>query len=989
MADSAGADALDFRKIFDSVPSPCLVLAPDLAIVAVNEAYLRATLTHREQIVGRKLFDVFPDNPDDPAATGVSHLRASLERVRATRLPDTMPLQKYDIPVPGGGFAERHWSPINVPVLDDRGEISYLIHRVEDVTDLIRVVPDLPTGAVSQDAAGSRARALATESFRRGLELDEINARLRQANETLAQLDRSKTDFFNDVSHEFRTPLTLLLWALEQLQRSNERLDEAQQKALAAAKRNAGRLLRLVNTLLEFARAESGRLKAVFQPTDLAALTADLASQFRSAIEQAGLELIIDCPPLPEPIYVDPGLWEKVILNLLSNAFKFTFEGSITVRLRWRDGNAVLIVADTGTGIAQEHVARMFERFYRIPSARSRSSEGSGIGLALTQELVKLHGGSIGVWSAPGQGSSFTILIPGGTGHLPADRIAASAEPNTTGTEILSFIEEARRWLPDTGPSRETLASPLAQEASTAAGLPEALPRVLVVDDNADMRSYMAELLAPYCQVTPVSAGMEALAAIRRSPPDLVMADVVMPNLDGMALLQELRADKRTRAIPLILVSGRADEETLLEGLHAGANDYLVKPFSARELVARVCTQLEISRLLHTERLQAARLAALMDSAMDAIVTVDSAQRIILFNRAAEKIFGYTSSDMLGQSLDRLVPARFRHAYRQDFERIGQDGLAAETESSTQQSLRAMRADGTEFPVEVSIAKVEEEDVSFYILIVRDITERLRLQGALMQANRDLERRVKERTRELAQANEELLRSNDELRQFAFIASHDLQSPLRSIAGFTQILQREYGTQLDENANALIGRVLAATHRLQAMINDLLAYSRVESHAHPFHPVNLRSAVDNALFGLDDVIKETEAEIVCGDLPVVLGDRSQLTQLLQNLIENAIKYRDPDRRPRVEISSRPYRDHCSLIQVRDNGIGIPPEHHERIFEIFRRLHSQQTYPGTGIGLALCRRVVERHGGRIWVESEPGKGSSFHLTLPRSSVEIAA
>lgn len=856
MADSLREAPPDFRKIFEGTPSPCLVLSPDLTIVAVNEAYLRATLTQREGILGRNLFEVFPDNPNDSEATGVARLSASLERVRRTRQSDTMPLQKYDIRLPGGGFEERYWSPINAPVLDDLGDIAYFVHRVEDVTSLVQSLKPQAGQKAVQEIGNSTAQTLATESFRRGQELDEANQRLRQVNESLAQLDRSKTDFFNDVSHEFRTPLTLLLWSLEQLERSNDSLDEKQRKALGSARRNAGRLLRLANTLLEFARVESGRVKALYQPTDLSALTEDIASQFRSAVEQAELKLIVDCPPLPEPVFVDPGLWEKIVLNLVSNAFKFTFEGSLTVRLRWREGQAVLMVSDTGIGIPPEHLPRVFERFYRIPGARSRSSDSTGIGLALVQELVKLHGGTIEVESTEGKGTTFTVSIPAGKDHLPADRINQLSEQSGQTPEARTLVEEARHWLPGAAESAVSVPS----VAPHRLGRPEkegTLPCVLVVDDNADMRSYISELLAPYCRVQAVSAGLEALAAARRDPPDLILADIVMPNLDGIALLHELRADKRTHSVPLILVSGRADEEALVGGLEAGANDYLVKPFSARELVARVSTQLEMSRL--------------------------------------------------------------------------------------------------------------QED--------------------LLKANRDLEHRVQERTAELAHANEELLRSNEELRQFAFIASHDLQSPLRSITAFVQILEREHGEQLNEEARVLIGRVVEATNRLQNMINDLLAYSRVESHANPFHPVNLRKVIDSALASLEGVIRETQTEVACGDLPVVLGDRGQLTQLLQNLIENAIKYRGQEP-PRVEVSAKPYGDQW-LIMVRDNGIGIAPEHYERIFEIFRRLHSQQAYPGNGIGLALCRRVVERHSGRIWVESEPGKGSVFQFTLPKSSIEIAS
>jgi PAS domain S-box-containing protein len=417
----------------------------------------------------------------------------------------------------------------------------------------------------------------------------------RKRAEALAELDRAKTIFFTNVSHEFRTPLTLILGPLEDALAATAESEGRQRLELSL--RNARRLQKLVNTLLDFSRIEAGRLEASYQPTDLAALTTELASVFRSAVEMAGLRLIIDCGALNEPVYVDRDMYEKVVLNLLSNAFKFTLEGEIEVALRDAGAVAELSVRDTGTGIAQEQLPQIFERFHRVEGARARTQEGTGIGLALVRELVKLHGGSVGVRSMVGEGTMFVVTIPKGKAHLPADRIAAPRHLAPTSLEVEHFLEEALRWLPDTvaGPGENGRASVATGQRPAPAGAPR--PRILWADDNADMRQYVRRLLAPLYDVEAVANGMEALAAVGREPPDLVLADVMMPGLDGFGLLQVIRGDERTRTIPVILLSARAGEEAKVEGLTAGADDYLIKPFTARELLAHVGAHLEMARV--------------------------------------------------------------------------------------------------------------------------------------------------------------------------------------------------------------------------------------------------------------------------------------------------------------------------------------------------------------------------------------------------------
>jgi signal transduction histidine kinase/DNA-binding response OmpR family regulator len=478
------------------------------------------------------------------------------------------------------------------------------------VVTLIRSnVAHQPAGVL---IAGISSRLRLDESYLSFIELaatqvatSVANARAyeeeRKRAEALAEIDRAKIAFFSNVSHEFRTPLTLMLGPLEDVI-DEPFLPQDVHERLSLAHRNSLRLLKLVNTLLDFSRIEAGRIEAIYEPVDLSALTAELASNFRSAIERAGLTFTVDCNELTEPAYVDREMWEKIVLNLLSNAFKFTLGGEIKVELRQAANTVELSVIDTGTGIPAEALPHVFERFHRVKGARGRSYEGSGIGLALVQELVKLHGGTVTVRSEVDRGSTFTVAIPLGKDHLPAERIGVERQLPSTGLRSTSYIEEALRWLHPTNGDTDLTDSTLASETSDlrvkpASSAGPTRKRVLLADDNADMRDYVQRLLSHKYEVIAVDNGAAALLAAREYEPDLVLADVMMPELDGFGLVTALRADDRLRSIPVVMLSARAGEDSRAEGLEAGADDYLVKPFAARELLARVGSSIALAEL--------------------------------------------------------------------------------------------------------------------------------------------------------------------------------------------------------------------------------------------------------------------------------------------------------------------------------------------------------------------------------------------------------
>ena len=480
----------------------------------------------------------------------------------------------------------------------------------------------------------------------------------RRRAEALAEVDRAKTAFFSNVSHEFRTPLTLMLGPTEDALRGDVPLEGA---SLATVYRNQLRLLRLVNSLLDFSRIEAGRMRAWYQPADLAALTTDLASLFRAAVERAGVAFEIDAQPIGEPVYVDPRLYETIVLNLVSNAFKFTLEGTIRVSLAREDDAAVLRVADTGVGISAEHLPHIFERFHRVENARARTHEGSGIGLAMVQELVRLHGGSIDATSVEGKGTEMVVRIPLGMRHLPADRLERTAEESSPSMASAAFFEEAQRWVPDEPAQRERVA-------------PAA--RVLIVDDNADMRDYLRRVLETHWEVDVAKDGVEALDRIKDAPPDLVIADAMMPRLDGFGLIQAMRRDPATRALPVVVLSARAEEQARIEGFELGADDYLIKPFSARELVARVRVHLELSLARRRAERDRERLYALL-AQLPAFVTVWRGPEHILefYNEPVRELLG--GGDLQGLQYRDAVPSSLQHTAILD--RVYATGMSAKT----------------------------------------------------------------------------------------------------------------------------------------------------------------------------------------------------------------------------------------------------------------------------------------------------------------------
>ena len=611
--------------------------------------------------------------------------------------------------------------------------------------------------------------------------------------EALAEIDRAKTVFFSNVSHEFRTPLTLMLGPLEDLlAKSHAYLSPAAKTELEMVSRNGSRLLRLVNTLLDFSRIEAGRMQAVFEPTDLSIFTIELASVFRSATERAGLRLEINCPRHAELVFVDRSMWEKIVLNLISNAFKFTFTGEITVALVQAGNTAELRVCDTGVGIPENELPRLFDRFHRVQNTRSRTDEGSGIGLALVRELVKLHGGSVRVESRLGEGSTFVVNIPLGNAHLPPDRIGGTRSLASGAAGASSFVEEALRWLPDSErsePADELLPSLdlgpapyISASQHDAASITRA--RVLIADDNADMRQYLIRLLAERYDVQAVPNGLAALEAVRQRSPELILTDVMMPQLDGFGLLRELRSDSNLRSIPIILLSARAGEESRVEGMEHGADDYLIKPFSARELLARVHTHLELARVRKQSedalRERTAQFETLLNKAPLGVYLLDSDLRIQQINPTALPSFG-SIPDLIGRDFAEVVHIQWPMPYADDIVQRFRHTLETGEPFVVPEWNAERRDSGVREWYEWQINRIPLPNGRHGVVCYfHDISAQVETREVLRESEDrlrtladGLETQVRTRTEEIERRNEEVLQQSEQLRE---LSSRLLQS---------------------------------------------------------------------------------------------------------------------------------------------------------------------------------------------------------------------
>jgi PAS domain S-box-containing protein len=928
----------------------------------------------------------------------------------------------------------------------------------------------------------------------------------RKRSEALAEIDRAKTIFFSNISHEFRTPLTLMLSPVEEVL-NDPQISSTNKMRMEVAYRNGLRMQKLVNTLLEFSRIEAGRVEGKFEKVDICSLTEGLASTFRSAIDKAGMTLEFRSSSIRSDVYVDTEMWERIILNLVSNAFKYSKRGSISIDVRQVDQEIQVSVADTGVGIPQDQLSKIFDRFHRVENTEGRSQEGTGIGLAMVKELVKLHSGTINVASVQGKGSIFTISIPAGKQHLPSEKIYDTSSPATGFKYSTAFVEEALKWLPEK--KQGELDGQSANEAfDRQPGLNGNRFKVLLADDNADMRQYVQGLLSDRFNVITAGDGEEAWGKALAYKPDLLLSDIMMPRLDGYGLLKRMRSHPDTKNTPVIFLSARAGEEAKVEGLHAGADDYLIKPFSAKELIVRVSNHIRISEvrretekqfyqlfiqapaiinvfkgpdfvfeLFHPknkeilgdvdytgralrevlpglegqgviENLQEVyrsgktirqdeqhiryskggvlhhryfnstyqpwydlkgNIQGVINFAIDVTEAVEGKQKIVASEKQFKNVLVFSptifmmlkgpelnisfvnqpllnswgkSADIVGKNLldvlpelkDQPFPKLLEHVYHTGQTHHGREEKAVVIKNGIPQEVYYDYVYQPIFEV--------NEIVSGVTVMATDITEQVMARKKIEESERKYRELSEELEGMVERRTSELKRSNEDLQQFAHVASHDLKEPVRKFRTFINRLKDEYGQQLPPQGRRYLDKMENASERMSSMIVGVLKYSGLNEAGQEIGKVDLNEIVKEIAEDLEVIIQQKDAVITKENLPTLEGASVLLYQLFYNLLNNSLKF--CEQRPLINISSSIVNLHghdFARILIADNGIGFDQAFADRIFEAFTRLNSKDKYEGTGLGLALCKKIVERHRGLISADGEENKGALFTVHLP--------
>ncbi|SDH67642.1 PAS domain S-box-containing protein [Bradyrhizobium lablabi] len=1015
------ADGVTIEGTFDACTETTAKVVGKRRLATLRDLGARSTEQRSAEVACRDAAEVLRADPLDIPFAAIYLLDEegmSARRVAGTRLDNGSTVFPESHPVIHGSLVSEPW-PLNRVAETSRScQISDLpgtvgIFSAGPWPDPVETAVVLPLAAQTQPRpagfliAGVSPRRILDPDYRTFLDLvaghiatSIADARAFEAErkraEALAEIDRAKTNFFSNVSHEFRTPLTLMMNPIEEiLAELPSRLASEHRSLLHVAHRNSLRLLRLVNTLLDFSRAEAGRIQANYEPIDLATLTADLASNFRSACERAGLALDVRCPSLGQPVYVDSEMWEKVVLNLISNAFKFTLDGWIEVAVHADGADAVLVVKDSGVGIPEAELPRVFERFHRVEGQRGRTHEGTGIGLALVQELVHLHRGEIRVESKAGHGTTFIVTVPFGRDHLPADRVQGSRRLASTAISADAFVEEALRWLPSAQASgiSETIVDDLGSQTDMVPA-DRQRSRVLIVDDNADMREHLSRVLAKWWDVEAANDGLAALEAARQNTPDLVLADVMMPRLDGIGLLSALRSDPDLANIPVILLSARAGEEARIEGLSVGADDYLVKPFSARELVARVRSHLSMSRRLRESE---ARLEAAVDLVKLGRYAWNPQTNELQWDGTLKAMWGLpvgapvdydvwragVHPDDLARveaAIQRCADPRGDGVYDIEYRVIGKtDGVERWIATRGQTGFK------------------NGMPVAFYGVAL-DVTDRKRIE-------KSLERRVEARTRELEETNRQL-RSQIEQREFAEAEVQQLQR-IDAIGQTTSGVAHDFNNLLSivlTNARLLshslrepgdqegIELIRTAAERGVNLTAQLLAFSR-KQRLEP-QPVDLNSKIAGMREMLNATLGGTvqPRTVLAMDLWPALVDPNQIELVILNLAINARDAMPSGGILTLEtfnavIDSAPGWTEGLVpgqyvgLSVRDTGVGIPDNVLPRVFEPF--FTTKEPGKGSGLGLAQAYGFAKQSGGGIGIETRIGEGTSVKVFLPRA------
>ena len=938
----------DYKSIFEGSPALHMVLDPTLRILAASDAYLQATLTTRAGIVGRFLFDVFPENPDDPSADAIRNTRASLNRVLQSGLVDAMVVQRHDVRRPdgeGGGFEARYWSPVNSPIFGADGAIVYLLHRVENVTEFVLLKQRGQEQAKLTDELSGRAVQIEADPYLRAREVADTNLQLKLANEQLAQLyaksvelDALKSRFFANVSHELRTPLTLILAPLQQLLQ-REDLDAGIRKVLAAVQRSARLLQRYVHDLLDIAKLEAGRMLAHYVRVDLAALVRLASSHFDTAAADRAIRFEVDTPAALQA-EVDPEKIERVLLNLLSNAFQFTPDGgAIRLSLSCDDRRAVIEIEDDGPGVPEPLREAIFERFHQGEGEVERSHGGIGLGLAIVREFVQLLDGSVRAGTGLLGGALFRVDLPL---FAPADvQVGEAVLPNGK--------VDPRPAAGQRMPAPPSLPIPADVHA----------PHILIVEDHLEMNAFLAEALGRHYWVSCAFTGSEGLRkALQPDRPDLIIADVMMPGMSGDTMVDALRSHGALEDVPVVMLTARADDALRVAMLRHGVQDYLEKPFSVDELLARVQSLLASrqrteGRMRRTEEHYRALFNSIDEGFCIFKMIFDESGKAVDYllletNPAFEKQTGLFEAQ--GKRMLELAPDLEDHWF-ETYGKVAETGEAVRFQNHAERLGRWFDAYAFRF------GDRAKRQVA---VVFSDITARREAEEALRDADRRKDR-------------------------FLALLAHELRNPLAPIRNAVQVLRMSpvAGTAPIDRLLPMMERQLAHMARL---LNDLLdvgriANGRIELRRERIDVAQAMQVAIEANQPLNDAMQH-RLSVALPPEPVLLdADPARLAQIVSNLLHNAATYSPPG--SRIELTVGSVGSEVAIC-VKDNGAGIRPDELDRIFDMFVQSGTpfSRSHGGLGIGLALVRTMVDLHGGRVQARSAgPGFGSEFTVWLP--------
>lgn len=844
------------------------------------------------------------------------------------------------------------------PVVDTRGEVVFICAEGRDITE---------------------KKAQEREIAQKNLELQGLLERIRE-------LDEIKTQFFANVSHELRTPLALIIGPAERLLKGNAGNGEQTQEAAQTIVRNAKMLLKHVNDLLDISKLEAKKLKINLQQANVGELIRFVSSHFELLAKEKDVRFEVETKTEVHSA-VDTEKLQRVVMNLLSNAFKFVpTGGTVRCTLTVTPAELLVMVEDSGPGVKPELRRVIFERFRQGDGATNRQFAGTGLGLAIAHEFVTMHKGAIEVLTSDLGGALFQVRLPL-THSTSLDTAEPSAMDNST---LEGLIEELR--VPATAHARDN--------GKTSKRIKE---RVLIVEDNPEMNRFISQSLADEFEVRSAFDGDEGLQAAQAFLPSIIVTDIMMPNVSGVQMIERLRENPDFYDTPILLLSAKADEDLKIKLLSESAQDYITKPFSEQDLLVRVRNLITIKTareaVRETERnkrkavekqnqeLQSKyrQLGVLFEQTPSFMVVLRGPQHTFEFaNKSFYNLVG--DRELIGKPAREAFPEIEGQGF---FELLDQvlatgkpfrgTGLPASLQRQRDLPLEKRYVDFVFQPL------FDEGSLPSGIFVEgHDATEEVLAKEALREQSSMLEQQVHERTKALKELNKSLKMSNEDLQQFAHVASHDLKEPVRKIKTYSTRLQDEYHDILPEKGGTFLNKILSATDRVYSMIDGVLLYSTLVAEIQPVETVDLNKVMRDIESDLEVLIQEKKATLVVEKLPQLAGVSVLLYQLFYNLVNNAIKFSRKEVAPviHVKFARKKVDDReFARITLSDNGIGFDQENAEKIFGTFTRLNSKDKYEGTGLGLALCRKIAQRHGGSISAVGDKSKGAEFTVLLP--------